>query len=151
MTWGACISNEVCVPSLHHNKFSFHLRFCSTSVDFKIGTFTSFTPTLDMALLFCSLSSNACLSSSAYNLRFNLFNTNPASSTLLLLVPTSALPTDFCGVHLNCIVVLLDVHPPGLKGISSPLLGLVQLLRCLDRLIADFGNPQFGQSFHFCL
>ena len=63
ITCGACISSGTCAHSLNDSKLFVHLRYSSTSVDFKIGTFTSCILTLDLSLLFCSLiPSNASLS-----------------------------------------------------------------------------------------
>ena len=104
MICGTRISGVICVPSLHQNNFFFHLRFSFKSVDFKIGTFTSFILTLVVSLVFCFLIPSF-LSSNALSQGFNLSSSNPVSSILLLFVPTSMFPTDHCGSHLNCVVV----------------------------------------------
>ena len=99
MICGSRISGVICVPSLHQNNFFFHLRFSFKSVDFKIGTFTSFILILVVS---CILLSSRLFS---LPMPFNFSSSNPVSSILRLLVSTSRFPTYHCGSHLSCIVV----------------------------------------------
>ena len=110
MICGTRISGVICVPSLHQIKFFFHLRYSFKSVDFKIGTITSFILTLVVSLVFCSLIPSV-LSSNALSSCFNFSNSIAVSSILRLLVSTSRFPTDHCRSHLNCIVLSpVSVH-----------------------------------------
>ena len=104
MICGIRSSSVICVHSLHQNKFFYHLRYSFKSVDFKVGTFISFILTLVVSLLLCSLIPSF-LSSNALSRCFNVSISNPVSSILLCLVPTSMFHTDHCGSDPNCVVV----------------------------------------------
>ena len=125
MICGTRISSVICVHSRQQNKLFFHLRYSFKSVDFKIGTFTSFILTLVVSLVFCFLVPSF-LSSNALSRGFNFSSSNPVSSILLLLVPTSMFPTDHCGSHLNCVVV----SPVGVHSFS-PLICFFFRFKCL--------------------
>ena len=71
---------------------------------------------------------------------------------------TRAFPSPFVVILVDsfiryCIVCMyVDFHPPGSKGMSSPLtMDVVDILRCLAKFDADFLSLHLGHIVHFCL
>ena len=79
----------------------------------------------------------------------------PVCTSLTMdLFATSCRGTSFFLQPILCmyVYVYVDFHPPGSKGMSSPLtMDVVHIFRCLAKFDADFLSLHLGHIVHFCL